>query len=445
MIRACSQMQQACCSSLNRDQYRSLIGFLEHVRAVLFLRGDKMYGLYDALGWDLEPADLVVCNDLMHQQFQRMMSRVMVQAGTSVEHLPAFISGQPLPKIQKELPARRIVLFSDAAKEGTTNPGLGGWVLGFTWTVPLSKLRLQLDIPILEAVAAVVNIVFAFNLMGGTGHLPAGACFEAHVDAQATAHVLIRGKARSKMMQFVHTLALQCEGFKQMLPFLIVSHCFGLGNVASDAASRGYGKILRVIAQALDVRLIEAPAPEMAIWMLDQCLEHASKLKHEFRWGCRGVVIGQAKVPGPMFQPMQSNVPLDSSCEVPTRQQQQRTGGKRQRCFQPLESQIDSIHPKRGDAAVEAELTFQPELNRSARVGPFNPRKRASLLWADKNEHAICVGDWDQLLQCCDVALSTAGSGDASAQRTAEADVRHWKIWSEYCEIIGTDPFQAAG
>ena len=149
-----------------------------------------MYDLYDALGWDLEPADSVVCNDLMHQKFQRMMSRVMVQAGTSVEHLPAFISGQPLPKIQKELPARRIALFSDDAKAGTTNPGLGGWVLGFTWTVPLSKLHLQLDIPILEAVAAVVNIVFAFKLMGGTYHLPAGACFEAHVDAQATAHVL---------------------------------------------------------------------------------------------------------------------------------------------------------------------------------------------------------------------------------------------------------------
>ena len=145
----------------------------------------------------------------------------------------------------------------------------------------------------------------------------------------------------------------------------------------------------------------------MAIWMLDLCLKHASKLKHEFRWGCRGVVIGQAKVPGPMFQPFQSDVPLDSSCEVPTRQQQQRTSGKRQRCFQPLQSQLDSLLPKRADAAVAADTTFLPELNHSAGVRPLNPRKLASLLWADKSEHAICIGDWDQLLQCCDVALST--------------------------------------
>ena len=44
------------------------------------------------------------------------------------------------------------------------------------------------------------------------------------------------------------------------------------------------------------------------------------------------------------------------------------------------------------------------------------------------------------MVQCCDVALSTAG--DAFAQRTAEADVRHWEIWSEYCEFMGTDPFR---
>ena len=55
VLRACSQMSEACCSSLNRDQYRSLIGVLEHVRSVLFLRGDTMYGLYSPLSEDLEP------------------------------------------------------------------------------------------------------------------------------------------------------------------------------------------------------------------------------------------------------------------------------------------------------------------------------------------------------------------------------------------------------
>jgi hypothetical protein len=96
----------------------------------LFLRGDKMYGLYEPLKLDLEPIETVPCNELMHLQFQRMQHRLVVQAGTSVEDLPAFVSGQQMPKLSKEIPARRIAIFSDAAKEGTDNQGVGGWTLG---------------------------------------------------------------------------------------------------------------------------------------------------------------------------------------------------------------------------------------------------------------------------------------------------------------------------
>jgi hypothetical protein len=106
--------------------------------------------------------------------------------------------------------------------------------------VPLSQEHLTLDIPVLEAIAAVVNVVAAHEVLGGTDHLPIDICVEVHVDAQATAHVLIRGKARSKMMQLVHQMALQFPQFVDMLPFMLVEHCFGLGNVASDAASRGH-------------------------------------------------------------------------------------------------------------------------------------------------------------------------------------------------------------
>ena len=281
-----------------------------------------MYGLYGPLGAGLEPIELVKCSPLMHSQFQRFMHRLMVQSGISVELLPAFISGRPMAKVPTQIPARRIALYSDAAKEGTANPGLGGWTLGYTWTVPLTELHLQLDIPILEAIAAVVNVIFAWEVIGGTDHLPEGFCFESHVDAQATAHVLIKGKARSPMMQFVHTLALEQQAFVEMLPFLLVYHCFGLANVASDAASRGYKHILRMVANALGVKLIHRPAPDVALNMLDLSVEHASKMKHEFCWGSKGIRFGDANHPGPVyFEPMQSEVRLDehnSSAETPS-------------------------------------------------------------------------------------------------------------------------------
>ena len=53
VLRAFTSIDEACAGSLNVGQYRSLIGFLEHLRALLFLRGDKMYGLYDSLSYGL--------------------------------------------------------------------------------------------------------------------------------------------------------------------------------------------------------------------------------------------------------------------------------------------------------------------------------------------------------------------------------------------------------
>ena len=52
-------------------------------------------------------------------------------------------------------------MFNDAAKEGTDQPGLGGWICGYTWVVPLTPADLELDVPVLEGIAAVVNVVAA--------------------------------------------------------------------------------------------------------------------------------------------------------------------------------------------------------------------------------------------------------------------------------------------
>jgi hypothetical protein len=60
------------------------------------------------------------------------------------------------------------------------------------------------------------------------------------------------------------------------------------------------------------------------------------------------------------------------------------------------------------------------------------------MLWQDKSEHAICREDWEPLLGSCELAIPVAA--DAFAQRTAEADVKNWRIWSGYCAVMKTDP-----
>ena len=299
VLRAFSDIDLACSDSLNLDKYRSLVDFLEHLRAVLFLRGDQVYGLYDPLNRGLEPMHMVKCSSLQKSQLNRFKHRLAVQAGSSVSQVQAFLSGQPLPKVKYLVAARRWAIFSDAAKEGTERPGLGGWICGFVWRVPLTESDLTLHISILEAIAAVVNVVCAHRVMGGTEHLPPEPCIEAHIDAQATAQVLIKGRAKSKAMAFLHQAALDIPEFKEMLPFLLVLHVFGLGNIASDAASRGYDNVLQIVATSLGMRVMPLQEPMIARELLALCLDWRSKQPHEFCWGDDGITFGEAENPGP--------------------------------------------------------------------------------------------------------------------------------------------------
>ena len=426
-------------SSLNTDQYRSLIGFLEHVRSVLFLRGDKMYGLYHPLSMGLEPIDKVACTDLMWKQLERMKHRLMVQAGVSVVNLQAFLSGAPLLKVQHSVAARRFAAFSDAAKEGTDRPGLGGWFCGYYWRIPLSADHLKLHITTLEAIAAVVNICAVHDVLGGVDHLPADSCIECHVDAKSTADILIKGRARSEMLAFLHSLALQLSEFVSLLPFMVVVHCFGLGNLASDACSRGYDDVLQVISSSLDIRMIPVDPSQLGLELLHQCLRKhrdLNKGKHEHCWGYRGVVVGEAKKPGPeSFIPYSRKRALHSSPQPPQPQQQ-----AAEQSFRPHKRAcIDTSH---GLPDNSVNLYSAPSLStaRPRLMTRVTAQALASELYKDHISSVICPGNWPQLLAACELALCTAGN--AFALRTAQQDVSNWKSWADFCASMNTDPLR---
>ena len=453
VLRACGLMSEAMSSCLNFDQYRSLIGFLEHVKSVLFLRGDKMYGLYEPFSDRPEPIEMVTCSSLMWEQFARFQKRLLTQAGASVVHLEAFLSGRPLCKVNHSLSARRFAAFSDAAMEGTDKPGLGGWICGYVWRVPLSPDFLELHITTLEAIAAVVNVCAVHAVLGGTDHLPEDVCVECHVDAKSTADILIKGRARSPMLAFLHTLALQLPQFLAMLPFTIVMHCFGLGNLASDAASRGYDDVIRVVAECLGLKVIHLDLSAIALLLLRKCLEKHRQLgrqKHEHCWGRRGEVIGQAKIPGPeTFVPysrkrLRSQTAGTAGLQGPSGPLLQPVVEERGSSFVSHQrSRIASATadepsgPQRSAGVYQAP---QEPLQRPRVLGAVTARSLATALWHDGSDFAICTGDWDQLYVACEVALHTAG--DAFALRTAQQDVGNWKSWSTYCDVMGTNPLR---
>ena len=75
VIRAVQEIN--CCLAGGNlfDDYRRLVGFLEHLRQALFLLGKNMYGFYSPHKAMLSSWDAVWLNPLMRQQLLSWKSR----------------------------------------------------------------------------------------------------------------------------------------------------------------------------------------------------------------------------------------------------------------------------------------------------------------------------------------------------------------------------------
>ena len=253
-----------------------------------------------------------------------------------------------------------------------------------------------------------------------------------------------------------------------MLPHLTVSHVFGLGNVASDAVSRGYESTLLKLAAALNVRVTPRNPPKLALSLLEVAIsEHElqtsrrsakrPKLKHQHCWGTRGTRVGEASHPGPSYVPPRRRSRSDprsrtldtgllsltlttgptnaritktehsSTYRPPVRRGRALAGSARPKALFELPAE----HPKQCTAATT------PVASTSALS---DPRQLAAALAEDKSAMAIFAGQPDALRQACQLALSTAAS--AFAARTENKDTSNWKAWREYCTQAGASPFR---
>ena len=158
--RVCSSIDLVRSQSMSFSEYRRLIGFLEHIRDVLSLRGNTMYGLYAPHSNQLEPGDPVDSPHLSSRQvqliYQQMVAwkdRLLQGAGCSISHIDAFLSGGPVPA-SRFMHSTWLTIFSNAAKAGTSSPGLAAGskvIVGssccqrgtYSCTSPTSKHSLQ--------------------------------------------------------------------------------------------------------------------------------------------------------------------------------------------------------------------------------------------------------------------------------------------------------------
>ena len=131
----------------------------------------------------------------------------------------------------------------------------------------------------LGALAAIINIIGADQLLGGHDSLPADLVACEDTDAMVTAHMLIKGRAHSPMMQFNYAQAMAMPAFTGMLPHLSMCHITGLANLASDAASRGKLEALHALARQLGVIVVEVEVPQVALDLLHNAVKEIEKLQ----------------------------------------------------------------------------------------------------------------------------------------------------------------------
>ena len=156
------------------------------------------------------------------------------------------------------------VMPSDAAKDGTPTPGVGGHMHGFSWYLPLQPCGvvgpLQLPINWLKFLAVYVNFV----VFGPSVPLLHSRLLQL-TDSLTPAIVLTKHSAKSQGMQLVHLRLLDEPEFIRLAAISNVAHVFGPGMVFADAVSRGYfGIVEQLCIQCHTARqwlFIPAPIP----------------------------------------------------------------------------------------------------------------------------------------------------------------------------------------
>ena len=91
-------------------------------------------------------------------------------------------------------------IISDAALEPPSEAGIGGCIAGHHWRVPRDDGLLGVTIPVLELLAAGVNLEVLYQLLGRPS-TPPNFWVRWEIDALGAHFVLLNDSAKSAMMQ----------------------------------------------------------------------------------------------------------------------------------------------------------------------------------------------------------------------------------------------------
>lgn len=254
-LRASQLLAQVANSKLTFDDYRSLVGLLEHIRHALCLPRRVMHGLYFPHGPHGEgrsgPSTLVRPNFFMAIQILQWCHFLATRAGA---FLTAALTRASVHAGRQ--PAGVHFFASSDAATDSSPPGMGGYLHGAYWYLALSQEMVRwLHISVLELLAT------GFSTMIFTPTLPPTARLTQGADASATATTLTRGTEKSEMLTLTHHALLDNAAFAASSRRADLGQLRGDANLASDAVSRGEWDIFHRLCRNLRIRPLQLRVP----------------------------------------------------------------------------------------------------------------------------------------------------------------------------------------
>ena len=256
-------LQDAIDGTLDVKSFVGLAGLLHHLQYVLALKRYHLMNVYDGLdklraAGELDDASSVPVTPRSKAALVAWRDAMAAQAGNSL--LAAIFHVRPPPA------QARWNIHSDAAIKGTAYPAICSNLYQHVTLYPLAKRFLELPIVFLEFVGETFLGLGAFEEVLAAAPLISLPC-----DSLVSPTVLAAGVAHSPLMKWALERLRAFEPFQRLLPRLVCSHEYGVGNPITDAWSRGKEEVGSAVMRQmhLEARWVSPPS------YMDELMEEA--------------------------------------------------------------------------------------------------------------------------------------------------------------------------
>jgi hypothetical protein len=268
LLRTVQRIDELLTNGMAFQEYRSLVGLIEHLRCIYGARRSTMYGLYQPHG-SLRvrhegPAAIIRPNGFQTEQLRRHRTLLMTTGGAPVTVVLRRGDGAAADHFLV-----KFVVSADAATDSAP-PGIGGFCHGLYWYIPIPAEWLPyLHITVLELLATGLGAIALAPYLRHAERIVLQS------DALATPFVLSRHSAHSPTLMLAHHQLLQNDQYVAVTENADIQHLDGDSNPFADSVSRALWQRFALLCRAANIQPVEVRMPQHALDLLRRVADTA--------------------------------------------------------------------------------------------------------------------------------------------------------------------------